>query len=442
MNKVFDVDVIVVGAGPAGISAAYNVASSGKKVVLLDRSHYRGSKNMYGGALYTKALEDIFGDEAKNVPYERIINSHTWSFLSEGASFDLTYNNKSSNSAVAIKRFNLENWMVDLAKNKGAYFCPDTLVKSLIVESGKVVGVKTEYEEYKAPITILADGVNSLLARDLGLKKEYKPEEIILSAKVVLKLDKKTIEDRFNLTDDLKTGVNKQYFGSDFGALKGIKNLFMMSFLYTFKDSIALGVGVNLKDLSDNKLNINDILDEIKLHPDIAPLIKDSELIEYSAHMIPEGGYKKLPKLCDDGVMVVGDAAGFVNGVHFEGTNFAIYSGYYAAKAAIAALDKKDYSKNTLKNYKKYLKNSFILADLYSYRNVVDKLYSRRDSLSRYYPNAIKEFFEIITSANCISKAKQYRKFVFDFLFKRNIIEIFKDGFAFLKCAIDVFFGR
>ena len=442
MGIDFNSDVIVVGAGPAGIASAITIARAGKKVVLVERSHYPGSKNMYGGAVYTTALKEVFENDFEKIPYERIINSHTWAFLSENSSFELTYKNSTSQNAYAIKRFDLEGAMINIARENGVYFCPDTLVKNLVLKDNKVIGIKTELEEYLAPVTILADGVNSLLAREIGLRNKFQPHDFILSAKEVYRLDKKILESRFNLKDDLSQGVNKQYFGSDFGKLKGYKNLFMMSFLYTFKDSIALGVGVNLEDLSKNKLNISDVLDEIKLHPDIAPLIEGSEFIEYSAHLIPEGGFKKIPKLYSDGVIVAGDAAGFVNGVHFEGTNFALISGKLAGLAALYALEKEDFSSGTLSIYQKYLSNSFILKDLYSYRNVINNLYKRSNSLSVYYPNKIKEFFEIITSANCISKSSQIRKFICKFVFERNIVEIIKDMFAFLKCAINVFFGK
>ncbi len=442
MDIVYNADVIVVGGGPAGISAALTVARSGKKVVLLERSQYPGSKNMYGGAVYTKALKEVFEDDFDKIPYERIINSHTWAFLSEDSSFEINYKNSSSKNAYAIKRFDLEKALIDLAKLRGVYFCPNILVKNLVISENRVIGVQTELEQYLAPVTIIADGVNSLLAKEIGLRKDFKRHDFILSAKEVYKFDKKTIENKFNLKDDLSQGVNKQYFGSDFGKLKGYKNLFMMSFLYTFKDSIALGVGVNLEDLSKNKLNISDVLDEIKLHPDIAPFIEGGQMIEYSAHLIPEGGFAKIPRLCSDGVIIAGDAAGFVNGVHFEGTNFALMSGRYAGLSAIHALEKEEYSSATLSIYKKYLAESFILKDLYSYRNVINNLYKRSNSLSVYYPNKIKEFFEIITSANCISKSSQIRKFVYNFIFERNISEIIKDIIAFTKCALNVFFGK
>ena len=442
MDIKYNADVIVVGAGPSGIAAALSVANGGKKVVLIDRSQYPGSKNMYGGAVYTTALKEVFGEDFKKIKYERIINSHTWSFLNDTGSFDITYKNNCATSAYAVKRFNLESQMIEIAKSKGVYYIPNTLVKKLVQNEDYVVGIETEQEKYYAPITILADGVNSLLARDLKLRSNYNPQDMILSVKEAIKLDKKTIEERFNLKDDLSNGASKQYFGTNFGELKKYKSLFMMTFLYTFKDTIMLGVGANLADLTKNKLNINEILDEVKKHPDIAPLIKDGQSVEYSAHLIPEGGYKKIPKLCSNGVLVTGDAAGFINSVHFEGTNFALISGKMAGEAALSALNNCDYSQNTLSIYRKNLEKSFILQDLYSYRNVIEKLYSRTNSLSVYYPNKIKELFEIITSANCISKSQQFRKYFFDFLKERNISELFKDITSATKCALDVFFGK
>lgn len=438
MDINYNADVIVIGAGPAGISAALEVARSGRKVVLIDKNKYPGSKNMYGGAVYDSALREVFKDEVDNLPYERIINNHSWSFLNETGSFDMTYKNSSSKNAYALKRFNLEKWMIEIAKKEGVYYIPNTLVEDLIIENGVVCGIQTPIEKYYAPITIIADGVNSILAKKLNLREDFKPKDMILSAKEAIKLDKKVIETRFNLSADCSNGVCRMYFG---GA-KEYKNLFMMSFLYTYKDTIMIGAGANLEDLSKNKININQILDELKTHPDIAPLIQDGKTIEYSAHLIPETGFNKMPKLTASGVIIAGDAAGFVNSVHFEGTNFALASGKLAGETALCALNNGDFSENALSIYKKKLNDSFILKDLYSYRNVINKLYSRRSSLSYYYPCKIKEFFEIIVSANCVSKSEQFRKFFFNFIKDRNISELLKDIGAFLKCAFDVFFGK
>lgn len=438
MDINYNSDVIVIGAGPCGIAAALEVARGGKKVVLIEKGEHPGSKNMYGGAVYDSALREVFGNEVDYLPYERIINSHTWSFLNDTGSFDMTYKNSSSRHAYAIKRFNLEKWMVEIAKKNGVYYIPNTLVEDLIIKDGYVTGIKTSLEEYYAPVSIIADGVNSLLARKLNLRDDFKPYDMILSAKETIKLDKKVIESRFNLSEDNSNGVCKMYFGG----LKEYKNIFMMSFLYTFKDTIMLGVGANLADLSKNKLNINKIIDEIKSHPDIIPLIEGGKTIEYSAHLIPETGFNKMPELVAPGAILAGDAAGFINSVHFEGTNYALISGKLAGEAALCALNNNDFSVNTLSVYKKKLSKSFILKDLYTYRNIIHKLYSRSNSLSYYYPYKIKEFFEIVTSANCYSKSSQFKKFLFNFIKDRSLSELIKDIKAFLRCAFDMLSGK
>ena len=438
MDINYNTDVIVVGAGPCGISAAIEIAQAGKKVVLLDRAKYIGSKNMYGGAIYKTALKEIFQDDFNTLPYERIINSHSWAFLNNTGSVCITYQDDENKEAYAVKRSSLEKWMIDIAKKRGVYFAPNTLVKNLIQQNGYVVGVETELEKYYAPIVILADGVNSLLAKELNLREKYEPKDVILSVKETIKLDKKTIEERFNLKDDLTNGVVKMLLGNP----ENVKNIFMMGFLYTFKDTIMLGVGANLADLVKNKININDLLEYLKQHNDIQPLIKDGQSLEYSAHLIPETGYNKMPKLTANGVIVAGDAAGFVNSIHFEGTNYALISGKLAGKTAVNALNNNDYSQGYLSLYKKELDKSFILKDLYTYRNILNRLYDRRGSLMNYYPKKMKEFFDIITSANCKSKSVQFKNYFLSFLKDRNINELIKDGYMAFRCVLDIFFGR
>ena len=438
MDINYNTDVIVVGAGPCGISAAIEIAQAGKKVVLLDRAKYIGSKNMYGGAIYKTALKEIFQDDFNTLPYERIINSHSWAFLNNTGSVCITYQDDVNKEAYAVKRSSLEKWMIDIAKKRGVYFAPNTLVKNLIQQNGYVVGVETELEKYYAPIVILADGVNSLLAKELNLREKYEPKDVILSVKETIKLDKKTIEERFNLKDDLTNGVVKMLLGNP----EGVKNIFMMGFLYTFKDTIMLGVGANLADLVKNKININDLLEYLKQHNDIQPLIKDGQSLEYSAHLIPETGYNKMPKLTGNGVIIAGDAAGFVNSIHFEGTNYALISGKLAGKTAVNALNNNNYSQGYLSLYKKELDKSFILKDLYTYRNILNRLYDRRGSLMNYYPKKMKEFFDIITSANCKSKSVQFKNYFLSFLKDRNINELIKDGYMAFRCVLDIFFGR
>ena len=165
-----------------------------------------------------------------------------------------------------------------------------------------------------------------------------------------------------------------------------------LGYVYTNKETISIGIGISLDELAKRKLKPYEILDGIKSHPSFSPLVKDGELVEYSAHLIPEGGYKKLPKLYSHGVLVVGDSAMLVNNIHWEGTNLAMISGKLAGETAIIALDKNDFSANTLALYQKKLEKSFIIKDLKTYKNVMDIVHDRAKSFLGYYPNKIADF--------------------------------------------------
>ena len=433
-NKAQNFDVIVVGAGPCGTAAAITAARGGARVLLAERSSYAGTKNMIGGAVFLSALKELFPDEWESAPLERYINKHTWSLLTDNSSVEISCNFPDEFKSASIFRSKFDLWLVEKAKEEGVYFAPSTLVKNLIIREDRVCGIKTELEEIFAPVVILADGVNSLLARQAGLREEYDPKDMVLSIRETLKLSKETIEERFNI----KKGSNNGAAVNFLGGLALSKAPFALGFMYTYSDCISFGLGVNLDDLVQMGLNPSDLLDKLKEHPVVAPLIEGGELLEYSAHLIPEGGYKKLPKLCANGVLVAGDAAGFVNGVHFEGTNFALISGIYAAQSALYALKIKDYSKKTLKLYEKKLKRSFILKDLKSYKNVMENLYLRTSSLMDYYPKKAASFFKIFTGANCIPKREEFRNFIFHFIKDRSLKDLFCDMRAFLSAVFGV----
>lgn len=426
-NKV---DVIVVGAGPAGVSAAITVARNGKKVVLVDRAPFAGAKNMYGGVIYTHAAKEIFPNYL-DAPIERFVNTHSYVLLSEEESTEIKYKNpKTKQESFVAIRAKWDKWCVEQAINEGVYFAPNTLVKELLTDNGKVIGIKTDVEDYFADIVIVADGVNSLLAKQIGLRKQQKTKNMVLGVKEVIKIKPEIIEQRLGLSKD--NGCAIELVG---GPLSG---LFAMGIIYTNKDSLAVGIGVLLEDLKTKKIKPYELLDKFKQHPFIKELIEDGELVEYSAHLIPEGGYNNLPKLYADGVMLVGDAAGLVNNVHFEGTNLAMISGKYAGETAIEAINKNDFSSNQLCLYKKKLLNSFILKDLKTYRNTVATLATRTDSFLNYYPQKINEFFNIFTQADGIEKKGKFQKFAKNFFVKRSLSELFKDGIAGIKMIFEI----
>lgn len=430
MSESNKVDVIVVGAGPAGVSAAITIARGGKKVVLVERGNCSGAKNMYGGVIYSHAAEEIFPNY-KEAPIERFINNHSYVLMSEYDSTTISYKNSLEEEVSFIAlRAKWDKWCVEQAKKEGVYFAPDTLVNRLIVEEDTVIGIETDIEKFYADIVILADGVNSLLAKQVGMREVIKPKQVALGVKEVIKLPEKVIEQRFGLIDG--KGVEFKLVG---GPLSGIMAL---GFMFTNKESVAIGLGASLEDLKAKKIRPYDLLEDLKNHPAVAPYIKDGELSEYSAHLIPEGGFNSIPKLYGNGVMVTGDAAMLVNNVQFEGTNIAMFSGKYAGETALEALEKQDYSSNMLRLYEKKLQNSFVLKDLKTYRHVVDLVSDRTSSFLGYYPEKVNEFFEIFTNSNGTEKKSKYVKFTKDFFRKRSLSELFKDVITGIKLVFGV----
>lgn len=428
-NKV---DVIVVGAGPAGVSAAITLARGGKKVVLVERGDFAGSKNMFGGAIYARPTSEIFPGFWESAPIERHNVEHKYVIMSDSDATTISYKHqdKGAYNSFTVIRSKWDRWCVEQAKKEGVYFAPKTVVRELIKRDGKVIGIKTDLETMYSDIVILADGVNSLLARQLGLRADIKDSTVAIGIKEVIKLPKEKIEDRFNLDSD--SGCVSELIG---GPMKGMLGL---GYMYTNKESVVIGLGITLDELKKRKIKPYDLLNQLKEHPAVAPLIKDGELSEYSAHLIPEGGYKAIPKLYADGVMVVGDAAMLVNNVHWEGTNLALMSGKFAAETAIEALNNVDFSENMLALYQEKLEASFVMKDMKSYKNIIDIVHGNAESFLGYYPQKICDFFNDFTRVDSMPKRAKFRRFIKYFVKDRSISQLFKDLCDGLKMVMGV----
>ena len=360
-------DVIIVGGGLAGCSAGLVLARANLEVLIIERGNFCGAKNMTGGRLYGHSLEKIIPNFAQEAPIERKVTKEKISLMSSDGSVDIGFGSKKLSSepdtgSYTVLRAPFDQWLASKAEEEGVSIIPEALVEKLIVEDGKVIGVEATEEKLYADVVILADGVNSLLGQSIGMKKELEPHQVAVGAKEIIKLGEDVINQRFGVRGN--EGVAWLSAGDPTaGGFGG-------GLLYTNKDSVSVGIVATLSDIEHSGLSVNQLLERFKEHPSIAPYIEGGQTIEYSAHLVPEEGLHMVPELYRDGVIMVGDAAGFCINLGFtvRGMDFAIESGRLAAETIIKAHEQGDYSAKSLAYYQKALDNSFIMRDLKQYQ--------------------------------------------------------------------------
>ncbi|MEK7846667.1 MAG: FAD-dependent oxidoreductase, partial [Nitrospinota bacterium] len=314
-------DCIIIGAGPAGVAAALILVRKGLTVAVFERGEYPGSKNLFGGVLYSTILNKLIPEFYNEAPVERHITKRRYSILSKNSEmaieFDFEdFNHPPFNNSFTVLRAKFDRWFAQKAEDSGAVIFTETVVDDFIYDNGKVAGVRARREggDVYADVVICAEGANSLLTEKAGLKKKLLPHQMITAVKEVVSLPKEVIEDRFNLSNN--EGMALEFFG------EAVKGMIGSGFIYTNKDSLSVGVGCPISVMKEKNIKTNDLLESFKSHPVVKKLLRGGKTEEISAKMIPELGYKNLPKFIADGLLIVGDAAGFVNpSLYREGTN-------------------------------------------------------------------------------------------------------------------------
>ena len=363
-----DFDVIVVGAGLAGNTAAYLLAKAGLGVLVIERSETIGGKNVTGGRMYSHSLEKIFPDFAKEAPLGRRITKERISMLTADSATTVEYAaeklGEQGKATYAVLRAEFDPWLAGKAEEAGAEYVTGIRVDEVLVKDGKVCGVIAGGDEMTADVVLLADGVNSLLAQQLGMKKELEPSQVAVGVKEVIKLGKQKINDRFGVSDE--DGMAWLFAGDTTGGSIG------GGFLYTNQDSVSLGIVTTISEIGRNDIAPREMIERLKNHPVVQPIIKDGEVVEYSAHLVTEGGYDMIPTLYRDNVLVAGDAAALVMNLGFtiRGMDLCIESGRLAAETIIKAKEAGDFSSKTLSQYKTALDNSFVMKDMLHFRKM------------------------------------------------------------------------
>ncbi|WP_044951108.1 FAD-dependent oxidoreductase [Halorhabdus tiamatea] len=385
-------DAIVVGAGLAGSAAALTMAEEGLDVIVLERGTTPGTKNVFGGIMFTPRIREL--TDFDDAPTQRFVAEKTFSMLSEeGDATEISmqpaaWKDDPHNDSWMVLRGDFDEWFAEQAVEAGATLITETTVTDLVREDGAIAGVETDRPDGRlhAPTVVLAEGANSLVSEGAGLAEPQHRDDVAVSAKEVRKYDRETIEDRFHLTDD--EGAAIHYFGD--GA---VGDAVGGGFIYTNKRTLAIGVVYSIEDAVHDERTPDDVLDDFKSHPAVAPLVKGGRMVEYSAHAIPEGGPDAMPDLVHDGAVITGDAAGLVlnNGLHLEGTNMAVESGYHAGKAVAGAIETGRTDAAALSAYEDDLSESWVMDNLNHYGWFLDAAAEDKEFLFDDLPRAIAD---------------------------------------------------
>jgi electron transfer flavoprotein-quinone oxidoreductase len=427
------VDAVVVGAGPAGSAAALALARAGRSVILLERGPFPGSKNVYGGVVYGRVLDDVLPCWWERVPVQRWVVRRATMVMTPTQALTLDLRTQAWGQApyngMTTYRADFDSWLAGEAVAAGARLVTSTLATGLRRDrSGRITGVRTDRPDgdLDARIVIACDGVNSLLAREAGLAGPADPAHYTLGVKEVLGLPPEVIEERFGL------GPGE---GLDIEAVGCTRDIPGGGFLYTNRDTISLGVVVSVTGLAESGVRPEELIADFKAHPAIAPWIKGATLQEYNAHLIPEGGYDAMPTLAGDGLLVAGDAAGLTlaTGIWLEGVNFAIGSGLAAGYAAAAAVVSGDVSATELESYRRALEANFVIQDHRRLRAAPHLILSER--MQRQYTRLMCDLVEqVFTVTNPDPKPGLVRLFR-DTVKGRGVRwrDLARDGFETLK---------
>ena len=379
-------DCIIVGGGIAGLSAAMTLARAGARFLLVERGEWSGAKNVSGGVLWGTDLARLVPNywEEEDAGWERFVTHRRLTFMDDGAAFSLDF--KSDHfatppySGLIVLRSRFDAWLAGKVQEAidestaadESLLATDILVEEVIKEGERVVGIRAGGEAFYADCVILAEGVNNLLTRQIGLQTTYVPAEgLAVGVKEVIRFDRKTLEDRFQL--DCRSGMSNEFVGFATGGVEG------GGFLYTNAESVSLGLVLGMADLRRSGKKPYDLLNRFKTHPAVADAIRGGEVLEYNAKVVSTGDMRVMPReVYADGVLIAGEAANLVlnAGRAIQGMDYAMRSGILAAETVLEARAAQNFSGAFLQHYRAALENSYVMQDLRGFQQAVQVLHS------------------------------------------------------------------
>jgi electron-transferring-flavoprotein dehydrogenase len=392
-DERIEVGVLIVGAGPAGLACAIRLGQLLEEhpeaaerlgevpVAVLEKGKAPGSHLLSGAVVNPRGLQRLFRGRKRldELPFLGPVESESVYFLTQRGAFRIPTPPTMMNHGNYVASVSqLGRWLAEEAEGAGATILPETAAEQLLVDGGRVLGVRTgargrgregeplgNYEpgaDVTAKVTVLCEGTQGHLtgaALDrFGLRGDN-PQVWALGVKEVWKVPRPLDRVIHTMGWPLRAGRKYREFGG--------------SFVYPMgEDMVSLGLVVGL-DYRDAELSVHDVLQELKTHPRIRKVLEGGERVQWGAKTIPEGGFVALPKrLHAPGLLLCGDGVGMVNVPALKGIHYAIESGRLAAEAAFRALQpgQTPWTPGALASYDESVRESFIWPDLRRVRNM------------------------------------------------------------------------
>ena len=378
-------DILIIGGGPSGLATAIHLADLlnrkglERRILLIDKGNSIGSHILSGAVIRPEVFTELLpGVDFNEIPFNAKVTEDSVFLLGKTSSIkspmEPPHMGNKGNYTASLGE--ICRYLATKAAEKGVEIYSGFSMSELLYdEKGKVTGAKTidtgvdhhgeKMENFQpgslvnAKLTILAEGTRGSLTKKLiqkfDLQKDKNPQVYSLGCKELWNVPEGNIQ------------PGEVYHTMGFPAMDD--NTFGGGFIYGLKDNkVAVGLVLGL-DYPDPTFDLQKAFQQWKTHPLVAKFLKGGKMIEYGAKTMPEGGWYSIPKLYSDNVLIVGDSAGFLAMPALKGVHLAIRSGMLAAETALTALEKNDFTEQTLQLYEKLVNESPIYKELYPLRN-------------------------------------------------------------------------